>query len=233
MPSLLEICKEVSRRTGLTVLTSIVGNINNPQAVSYFGLAKEELKDIRTFHEWEQLRKEHTFITTATEAQTDGLASDIDRVVPNTFWNRTERNQIHGPINPREWQRIQATITNPTLDQFTIRDGVMYVTPTPDAGETWAYEYLSKNLVEDEEGNEKETFTLDTDIPKLDCEIIIRGLIWRYRNSKGLSYAQQYQDWRTYLLQTISQQKGGNENLNLLDNRGGRGIYIDEGAWNL
>lgn len=229
----LDICKEVSKRAGLPVLNTVTNNSGNAQARSFLSLANQEIADLVTIHEWQQLQREHEFKTTNTETQSSGLPDDLLRIISDSFWNRTENRRVVGPVSSQEWQRLKATVTSPILDTFMIRNDTMLIQPTPPADQTLAYEYIRKYTVLDDFGTGKETFTLDNDTPELSDELIIRGMLWRYRMSKGESYMQEFQNWQTYLMQLIAQEKGGHEHIHLGQRRQVVGLHIPEGAWEL
>jgi hypothetical protein len=44
--------------------------------------------------------EEQTFVTTATTIQANAIPADFDRFIPNSFFNRTTRRPIIGPVTP-------------------------------------------------------------------------------------------------------------------------------------
>lgn len=213
--------------------TSFVGN-SAETAQAMLNLIREAADDIAHRFPWDVLRREHTFTTTATEAQSSGVPSDYGYIIPDTFWNRSERAQVRGPISPVEWQRLKATINTQVYDIFTIRNGTMYFMEAPDAGETCAYEYITDEWFEDSGGTGKTSITADSDVFRLDRELMILSLVWRYKASKGLDYREDFQKYQLAMAQHMGHDGGGaatvdfvNENLQ----RSPYGIFIPEGAW--
>jgi hypothetical protein len=76
---------------------------------------------------------------------------------------------------------------NPT---FRIRGDALLMSPNPPAGETVAYEYVSKNFCKAAGGTGQADWALDADLGRLDEGLMALGLVWRFRQVKGLSYAE-------------------------------------------
>ncbi len=166
------------------------------QVRQLYALANEEGDELSGSHDWQALRRQYTFTTVAQADQTSALPSDWDRFIANTFFNRSTMRTVIGPITPQQWQAIQA---QPQLNRvflaFVERDGKFLVTPTPAAGETIAYEYISSNWAKTTDGDPLPQFESDTDETYLDPKLFWLGIRWRFLKSKGLDYAE---DFRTY-----------------------------------
>jgi hypothetical protein len=72
---------------------------------------------------------------------------------------------------------------------FTVRGGAIYITPTPTAGDTVAYEYVSTKWCQSSGGTAQTEWAADTDTSKLDEALHVLDLIWRFKQAKGLEYA--------------------------------------------
>ena len=78
-----------------------------------------------------------------------------------------------------------------------MRAGSLLITPTPSTGHTIAYEYITSYIGTDTTAATGRTkFTADTDLPYFDDELVIMGVVWRYRQSEGLDYAEPYRDYQ-------------------------------------
>lgn len=234
--TVLSVCQEAARRIGIPVPTSIVGATSD-DAITLFGLLEEVASDIVRRHDWQKLRREHTWTTTATEEQTGAFPSDFGRMIDNTAWNRDDERELIGPLTADEWQRLKATVSTAVFDQFTIRNGALYVDPVPPAGQTWAYEYITNQWWEDNGGTGQTTVQGDTDEFRLDDELLTRGLVWSYRQVKSLDYAEDFAKYEKHLANLRAQEKGGNRNLRLdgrrwIDIRF-PGVATPEGNWDL
>jgi hypothetical protein len=141
---------------------------------------------------FQSLQAEWTFVTSATAEQTNTpLPEDLRRFVPGSFFNRTTAREIVGPLTPRDWQRNQAQgpISAVYLG-FRERSGDFLMSPTPAAGETIAYEYISKYWAKSATGVAKPAFVVDEDETYLDEELLVLEIKWRWKHAKGLDYGE-------------------------------------------
>lgn len=209
--SLLTVVQRACRLLKIPVPATVVGS-TDVQVQQLFALANEEGNELAGSFDWQVMRKQHTFDTVATPAQTGAVPTDWDRFVANTFFNRTQMRTVIGPITPQQWQAIQA---QPQLNRvflaFIERDGQFLITPTPAADETIAYEYVTKNWVYSgtDPVVQRSDYEQDTDTAYLDEKLIVLGVRWRFLKSNGLEYGE---DFRTYMSERNQKQArdGGN-----------------------
>lgn len=229
--ALLQIIQKSCRLLNLPVPTVVVTS-TDPQVQQLWELANEEGYELAGSFDWQALRQQYTFVTIASAVQASALAADMDHFISNSFFNRTTQRNVYGPITPQQWQAIQA---QPQLNRvflsFVERDGQFLITPTPAAGETIAYEYISSYWAKTSGGTAKAEFTLDSDETYLSERVIILGVRWRFLKSKGLDYAE---DFRTYMTERAQTQArdGGATVIDV----GGRNPYnffanIPDGNW--
>lgn len=193
--SLLTIVRNAANRLGLEALSSVAANTNET-ARRMFGLVNEAVTDIGRRHDWQALRIERTFLTTAAEVQeASAIPVDFDRFVDETIWNRTAIRPLIGPSTAREWALLKSTNAPITSDTFMIRGNRFVLAPIPSAGQTIAYEYVSNYWVAETSAPTTGTqsqFELDSDVAILDEEMLTKDLVWRYKASRGLSYAEAF-----------------------------------------
>ena len=193
--SLLTIVSSACDRLNLPTPTTVMTN-QTETIRALRGFAQEEGKDLSRRAAWQKLTKEHTFTTLAASDQ--GAASipdDFDWYKADTMFNRTRRRAVVGPLDDELWQQIQASLTTLVDPGFRFRGGTILITPTPPAGQTVAYEYTSNQWCESEAGTDQSEWMADTDVPILEPELFILGLVWRFRKAKALSYDE---DFSTY-----------------------------------
>jgi len=191
--TVLSIVQATMGRLSLTRPTVVVTSTDQ-QVIQMFELLKEEAKALTGRAVWQSMTKQETFVTTATEVQTNmPIPADLDRFIPDTFFNRTQQRYMIGPVTPQEWQALQA---QPSLGfvylAFREREGQFIVNPVPPAGDTIAYEYVSSYYAKSSADVAKEEFTSDDDTSYLDEELLKLGLRWRWKQAKGLEYGQDY-----------------------------------------
>ncbi|RVL48483.1 hypothetical protein CN138_09135 [Sinorhizobium meliloti] len=198
-------------------------------------LANQEGKELMRRGTWEVLTKETTFTAIAQETQTDVIPDDFDHMLNETFYNRTRKRQVVGPLTPKEWQEQKSIVATVLYDSYRIRGGSILMIPVPSAGDEYAFEYVSNQWVLSTDEEAKTAFTTDSDTPVLDEELITLGVIWRFLKAKGFDYAEAF---RTYELQ-VSQalgRDGSKRTVNFAQRIDyGRPRYpgIQDGNWNL
>lgn len=223
--SLLQLIKDACDLLSLA-RPSVVINSNDTTIRQLFGLAVVEANELAKDYDWQALVQEKTFTTVAAAIQTDTpVAADFDRFVPESFYNRTTRRKVLGPVTSRQWQLLQA---NPQAGQIVLgyrqRDGVFLLTPTPPAGQTIAYEYVSSYWAKTADSvTAKAVWTLDTDLTYLSENLIKLGIVWRWRAAKRFGYAEEYD---TYIAQKNQEKArdGGSTTLSIVGDSGFDGI---------
>lgn len=233
--SLLTVVQSFCARTHIPVPTSVMGSTDS-QVENIRALLEEEGNDLASRHPWESLTREATHTSLAAEDQgaIATLASNGFRSIKNgTIWDRTNQLKIIGPLSAQEWQAAKAMAPTGPDYRFRIRGGKLLITPTPAAGHSWAFEYMSENWILGADlVTYKNLFTLDTDTILLPETLLIAGLKWRWKKENGLDYAE---DFRTYEMQ-IKDAMGRDGGRKTLDMNGGRGdampgVFVPQGSW--
>jgi hypothetical protein len=199
--SVLGIIQAVSGRLNLT-RPSVVVTSTDTQVIQLFELLKEGAEELSKYGGqdggmgWQSLVREQTFVTVAEFEQTNSpIPDDFRRFIPNSFWNRTSERPITGPLTPQQWQaqRARGSLSELYLG-FRERDGEFLLSAggntTPPAGETIAYEYVSKYWAVSSAGQAKSEFASDDDTTYLDEELLKLDLKWRWKQAKGLEYGE-------------------------------------------
>lgn len=192
--SLLSIIAEVCGRLSLTIPTSVVGS-TDAQVVQLYTLANVAGRQLAQSYNWQGLIQEQTFVTTATTIQAGVIPDDFDRFIANTFNNRTTRRPILGPVTPQVWQWLIAQPAYSTVYlMYRERDGNFLIGPptvAPPAGQTIAFEYVSKNWAKSAENVPQDMFLADTDTSYLDEALFADAVVWMFLRAKGMSYAEE------------------------------------------
>lgn len=188
--SLLTLCQAAARQLNVAVPSSLVGNTGNETAMLLLRLASEEGFSLMRRYPWQMLTAEKTFTTVAADEQTNAIPTDYDRMIPETMFNRGTRRRVAGPLSAEEWQQTKATLVTYVNPTFRIRGDALLMSPNPPAGETVAYEYVSKHFCKSAGGTTQADWVADSDLGRLDEGLMSLGLVWRFRQVKGLSYAE-------------------------------------------
>jgi len=236
--SLLTIIQQVCGRTNIPVPTSVMGSVTDGQVLQLLRLLEEEGQDLARRGPWQGITFETTWSTTAAEdqgAMTTLASNGFNYIKNQTFWDRTSKLPVLGPLNDLQWASIKArTITGPRY-HYRIRGGKLLITPTPTASLTFAFEYASENWILGVDGTTyKSIFSLDTDTILLPEHIVLQGLRWRWKKEKGLEYAE---DFRTYEMQVKDAlARDGGKRVVTMDGpqvNTSPGIFVPSMGWNV
>jgi len=227
--SLLTLVQEVCDLIGYPRPGAVADSVS-PDARQFLALANREVQTLARRHTWQRLVKEFTFAAVAAEEQPGAIASDLAFLVNETFWNRTRQRVVRGPLSEAEWQMQKATTAQIFFDQFRFRGQAILLMPVPSAGDTYAYEYVSVDCVQSGGGTPKAEFTADDDAALLPERLVKLGVVWRWKSSKGLDYAE---DFRTYEIEVVEAlaRDGARMTLSFAGGRPRYGVAVPEGNW--
>jgi hypothetical protein len=119
-------------------------------------------------------------------------------------FNRTRRRQMFGDLSPAQWQRTQASLVTMVNPAFRIKGDLFFISPTPTAIETVAYEYITRNWCRSDALVGQSRWAADTDTGVLDEEMTTLGIIWRFKSAKGLDYAEAMNDYEIKVNKAIT-----------------------------
>lgn len=234
--SLLTLVQSATRRLGINTPAGVVLS-SDPAVLQLLELANEEGRELGARTAWSALETAVTFTTVATESQgnINTIAPNLKFIINNTIWNRTLRRPVFGPLSAQMWQQQKALFLQGPWNQFRIIGTSLNFIPVPVAGQTCAFEYITKAFATDSTGAiERTAFADDGDLCKLDEEIMTLGLIWRWRQVKGLDFSADYEKYERKVLDAIARD-GTKPWLNA---SGGTGdlqpvVIVPAGSWNV
>lgn len=105
---------------------------------------------------------------------------------------------LYGPVTNETLAAMKASPAFPTRPVWRVVGGTMEIWPALGSGEVVSFNYYSVNWVSDSTGStRKPTWTLDSDFCVMDERTLMRGIVWMWKQTKGLDYAE---DFRRYEL---------------------------------
>lgn len=231
--SLLTMLQGVTPRLGIAKPQLIVGATDD-QTLQLLAVANEEGQDLAKRGQWQALTNSSTFTTLATESQgaiATLAGTGFDYIINETAWNRTQRRPLFGPLTSQQWEQLKASQIQGPWYQFTIRGGNMLFLPVPSAGQTCAFQWMSKNWVTTT-GSTSSTWTADTDTGLLSEDLMGLGIIWRWLQRKGLEYAEDFNKYERQVADALARD-GGKQRLSM-GNSGPDvfpGVIVPSGSW--
>ncbi len=154
---------------------------------------------------------------TFTFGQSDyALPSDFRSPVDNTFWDRSRFWSMRGPQSPQQWQLYKSSVIGRASIQrrFRFRRSatagvVLSIDPVPtDNGSALVFEYVSNAWCQSASGALQTTWQADTDVGILDEWLIYLGLKWRILRRKGMSYAEELDEYEREVAKAMSKDGG-------------------------
>lgn len=236
--SLLTIIQRVTPRLGLSKPASVVGNTDS-QVMQLLELANEEGEELASRFNWQALVKENTF-TISTGSRDQGAlnsavvsAGDFDYLLNDTIWNRTNTEIIWGPLDAVNRQTYKAFPVTGPYQRFWIQGGNLYLDPAPTSADSAAFEYKSTHWCESSGGTGQDEWSADTDVGRLDENLMRLGLLWRWKQAKGLDYAQEFDAYEMRVADAMGRD-GGAPRLRMDSGPFDRlpGIFVPQGSWN-
>lgn len=194
--SLLTIVQDAAVILGLTQPTAVV---LSPDLATkkLLRFANQGGKALTKYHDWQTLIVEQTFISLATEEQTNALPpADYGRMIYNPeIWDRTSHIRLVGPTQQRYWALLKSGIAGGLSGYWRILGNQLRILPVMSAGHTLGFEYISKRWAQSSGGTRQEAFLADTDTALVPEDLITLEIIWRFRHSRG--FAQYAEDLST------------------------------------
>jgi len=231
----LSIVQRVCKRVGLDSPSSAVGS-SERQILQILELSNEAGQELSRRYPWQALLGVASYTTVATETQgaVQTIAPGLDYIINDTIWNRTLRRPVFGPKNPQNWEQQKAFAINGPWSGYRIIGGELAMYPIPTAGQDCYFEYISKNWITTSTASTASSWTNDDDTAKLDENLIILDTIWRWKQQRGLDYAEDFAKSER-LHQDLANRDGGKDWLNLSNTKYDifPGIIVPAGSWNL
>ena len=210
--TLLTLVQQHCQINGLNVPNGVVASAD-ATVIQLLALLNELVEDLTDQSKFQGFTREATHTLTAAEDQ-GSITTIADGgflyIYPGTFWDRTRKIEICGPLNEREWQERKAIPMTGTYYCYRFRQNKLLINPAPTAGalSAVAFEYASSYGVVAAAGTFKATFTVDTDTFALPEKILRKGLTWKWKYQKGLNYQLEEQQFWDMLNNAIARDKG-------------------------
>lgn len=207
--TLLQIVQDACKDAGQP-RPSVVVSASSETPLRMLRLLNKAGKQLIKDHHWNALLDVESFTAVATQAQTHPHPpSDFDRFTPQTsLWDVSLKRPVAGPMATSKWLQLITDTTN-GMDKFwTMISGQINIYPVPTTSDSFTYAYQSKNWVADSSSAPKSSFTADDDTPRIDDELLVLELVWRWKASIGIDYAEDLASAARYKETVIAADRG-------------------------
>lgn len=204
--SLLTMVQNAAPKCGLQQPSGVVSS-TDPNVVLLRTLADEEGELLSDRHEWQAQKKTATHTTVAANLQgsMDDIAPGWRRIVNDTMWNDSI-DVLYVPLDDQRWREFQDRPYG-LIRGFRIVDNNLYILEAPTAGQTIKFEYVTRYYCENNVGTEQAAWAADTDVGILPERLMRMGLVWRWREVKGLDYLGREASYHEAVTQAIIDEK--------------------------
>ena len=197
--TLSEMLDSVLLESGMATETAYCTS-SKDEVLRLVNLANRSARRIATDWKWQKLRRVFTFsLTTSTSYD---LPTDFRELVADTTFSNNIVSPVDLPVHPTEWRELQTNGTGvgPTYKMRIIGGRIEVFDPQD--GETVSFEYHSDHPVLATDGTTtKARFTLDSDTFRLDDDLLMMSIIWRFKKLLGLP------DWQIDLAEATAYAK--------------------------
>lgn len=185
--TVLSVARDVCLMIGLDQPETLMGSTDREYA-ELARIARDTAWAICTAFDWQVLQQINTYtgdgVTTAFD-----LPADYNRMLENAqLWSSRWIWAFNHIANPDEWLEMLVVPYTFINGNWSIFGGQIHFLPVMQSTETIKFFYVTKNIVSATDGTPKETFTDDEDTLRVAEKLLELGMIWKWRESKGLPY---------------------------------------------
>lgn len=202
----LEIIQSAAPAIGIDV-PSVLFSSTDRRDVELARVLNECAVRIGRAHDWEALKVLQTHTGDGTTSAYS-LPSDYWRMPKEgQIWStRWQRPMVH--ISNEDWLRLEIRDYDLVVGNWTLFGGQVQYRPALASNENTQWFYVSENIVAPSSGANKARFTADDDTFRLDDFVLEMELIWKWREQKGMEYAEDMATAVNALEQAITKDKG-------------------------
>lgn len=187
--------------------TAVFGSTTR-EHIELASLLNEAGAMIAEAHEWQTLNR----IATIT-----GDGTDEDFTLPTDFSRMLDKSQLWSssletpltPISDRdEWLGLEVQAFDFVINAWIIYGNEIHIKPALASGVTVQYFYQSHHWARSAAPTNIDQFSADTDTFRLNERLLKLALIYKWREMKGLPYAENMADYQYLLAKLINRDKG-------------------------
>lgn len=189
--TLLSICTDALEGVQDVAVPSTIAGNTSPTAK----LLKSAALDIGRFLEreksWQELKKSYTFATSNGVTAYD-IPEEMRRFANMTLWSETDEWPLI-KVSDVDWRALQSGGSSLSLPfRFTVFQNQINIHPAPGADSyTIAFDYYTKYFCESSGGTGQARWLADTDVSRLDDNLMALGVRYKYLERNGQPYEEE------------------------------------------
>lgn len=126
------------------------------------------------------------------------LPDDFDAFMPGyPLWLDKTPSVPLRKVSDEEMLAAKVSLAAPMRPVWRLFGDAIEFYPAPQATDTIKLEYRSNYWIVDETGaNRKAAWTADTDYSVIPERVLVQSVVWRWKQSKGLPYDEDFRNWQ-------------------------------------
>jgi hypothetical protein len=201
--------------TVLSVCQEAAIELSQPEPQTIFSTTDTFAKELRVqanksavaimkAYDWQALTKRATITGDGSDASFP-LPDDYDRMVMKTNLASSASNiDLVKATDLDQWDYFHNHLSTTVPGYWMLLGGELQISPAPGLGVVHSYYYISKNVV----SGSQAAFTADTDTFLLPERLLTLSLVWRWRASKRLEYAEDLRNFEIAFGEETATDKG-------------------------
>jgi hypothetical protein len=186
--TLAEIASRAADELSIARPSAYVGGVS-PDGRMLLACANAAGRDLLRAHAWGALQA-LGIVTTVNGTASYALASDFDRMIADTSWDRSNDWMMVGPDTPQinRYLNESGVAQAGGRKRFRLQGTSLVIWPTPTAVETLVYEYVSNKWARSSGAVARSEFEADTDTTVFDPDLMRAEIKWRYLKGRGMAF---------------------------------------------
>ena len=190
MKTIIEMAQEVCAEIGIGVFDALVANTDR-EAIEMRNFALKTCEEAARRVDWGQLQKTQSYTGTSAATKYD-LPADFLRLQQGTAITYNG-SPVRGGLTADEWNALPATVGAPRFFRMTGKKIEFW--PALPSAQSVVVNYISKNW----NTANKATWGADSETCLLPDEVVIKGMLWRWRRHKGMPYSDYMEEYEAAL----------------------------------
>jgi hypothetical protein len=238
--SLIQLVTEFCQRTSNPVPTVVAGTLDDT-TLQIWKLLNEGIQDLSQRYQFPELTQKCLFNHLngpdyqALDLTNETAVPGYKFMVPQTFWNNSSRLRMDDPCDYPTWQQVINMQITRALYSWTTFGTSLYIYPVPSPlpSVQFSFYYHSRFGVQSATAVPQLAYLADTDTPRLQSELILADLKWRWKRDKGFPYAEDQRTSEGQLVNLVGREPGQQLVLdNPYPNFGAfPALFIPPGSW--
>ena len=232
MASLLEICQDaIAGVQDNAIPSTIIGN-SSPLSMLLKVCAQDVGRSLERAYKWQALKKSYSFATSDGVTAYD-VPEEMRRFVNMSIWSATDQWPLINVGHARYRELLSGIVVSSIRFQYEFSANQINLNPAPAADSVnIVFDYFTSYFCETSGGTGLDRWAADTDVSRLDGNLMSLGVRYRYLARQGLPYEEE----KAEFLSAISDLRADDQPLSVID-VGVIGqawpVNVSDGSWGI